>query len=98
VPVYTLGIWTVKPGREGDFVRAWVEMGERTKSDFPDATGTLLRDRSQPNRFISFGPWESLERVDQWRNSDAVKDGVGKMRELLDEFIPHTMDVAAAIV
>jgi len=97
VAVYTLGIWTVKNGREDDFVRAWQELADRTKSDFPNETATLLRDCDQPNLFISFGPWDSLEQIDAWRSSDTFNEGVAKLRELLDDFAPHTMDIAAAI-
>ena len=95
--VFTLGIWTVKEGREDDFVRAWRELAERTKEDFPDETATLLRDREQQNRFVSFGPWESLDQIEQWRNSTTFQAGVGKIRELLDDFAPSTLDVAAEI-
>jgi hypothetical protein len=45
--VYTLGIWTVKTGREDEFVRAWSDLAERTKSEFPDERATLLRDGEQ---------------------------------------------------
>jgi heme-degrading monooxygenase HmoA len=97
VRVFTLGIWTVKNGREGDFVDAWRALADRTKSDFPEETATLLRDRDEPNRFISFGPWESLEQIEQWRSSDTFKQGVGALRAMLDHFEAHTMDIAAEI-
>jgi heme-degrading monooxygenase HmoA len=97
VVLYTLGEWTVKNGREDDFVRAWSEMAERTKLDFPNEVATLLRDRDHPNRFISSGPWESVEQIEQWRNSETFKTGVGKLRDLVDDFSAHTMDLAAAI-
>lgn len=87
----------MKRGREDDFVRAWQELADRTKSDFPAEVATLLRDRDQPNVFISFGPWESLEQIEQWRDSETFKQGVGKVRELLDDFAPHTMDLAAGV-
>jgi heme-degrading monooxygenase HmoA len=97
VQLYTLGEWTVKSGREDDFVRVWREMAERTKLDFPNEVATLLRDRDQPNRFISSGPWESLEQIEEWRNSETFKTGVAKLRDLIDGFSAHTMDLAAAI-
>ncbi|HEX6445889.1 MAG TPA: antibiotic biosynthesis monooxygenase family protein [Streptosporangiales bacterium] len=90
--VYTLGVWTVKPGHEDEFVSAWTEMGNATMQAFPGATGTLLRDRDVPGRFISFGPWESMEQVEQWRGSPAFRDGVARIRATLDGFEPHTMD------
>jgi heme-degrading monooxygenase HmoA len=95
--VFTLGIWTVKAGREDDFVREWKELADRTKGDFPDETATLLRDREQSNRFISFGPWESLDQIERWRASETFKHGVTKIRQLLDEFAPLTLDVAAEV-
>ena len=95
--VYTLGIWTVKDGREAEFVKAWEDLADRTKSDFPDGTATLLRDRDQPNLFISFGPWESPEQIEQWRSSDTFKHGVGTLRPMLDDFEAHTMDIAAEL-
>jgi heme-degrading monooxygenase HmoA len=95
--VFTLGIWTAKEGREDDFVRAWGDLAERTKTDFPNATATLLRDRQQRNRFVSFGPWESLEQIDQWRASETFQSGVGTIRELIDDFAAHTLDVAAEV-
>jgi heme-degrading monooxygenase HmoA len=97
VAVYTLGIWTVKPGREDDFAKAWQDFAERTSADFGGATATLLRDREQPNRFISFGPWESLDQIEQWRASDAFVTAVGDIRALLEDVSTHTMDVAGSV-
>ena len=77
----------MKDGRADDFVRAWGTLAERTKVDFPNATATLLRDRDQPNRFISFGPWDSLEQVEHWRDSAAFRDSVGEIRATLESFI-----------
>ena len=94
MPVYTLGIWTAKPGREDDFVAAWGEMASATHVDFPGATAMLLRDRDKPNVFISFGPWESLEQIDRWRSSETFTSGVGRIRETVESFEAHTMDVA----
>ena len=95
--VFTLGVWTETEGCEDNFVRAWRDLAERTKDDFSDATATLLRDREQPNRFVSFGPWESLDQIEQWRNSNTFQAGVGKIRELLDDFAPSTLNVAVQI-
>jgi quinol monooxygenase YgiN len=95
--VFTLGVWTTKDGRADDFVHAWHDLAARTKADFPAASATLLRDRDQPNRFVSFGPWESLDQIEQWRNSDTFRDGVGAIRELIDAFAPSTLDVASEI-
>ncbi|GAA3094477.1 quinol monooxygenase YgiN [Kribbella aluminosa] len=95
--VYTLGLWTVRPGHEEEFVRAWTDLAEQTKLEFPDEQATLLRDGDQPNLFISFGPWTSIAQIDQWRASDTFKNGVGQIRALIDDFVPHTMHPVAGI-
>jgi quinol monooxygenase YgiN len=92
--IYTAGIWMVKPGREEEFIRLWQRLGERTLDDFPAASGTLLRDRERPHRFVSFGPWESIEQVEHWRSSPAFQDSVRELRDVLDSFEPGTFDVA----
>lgn len=95
--VFALGIWTVKEGHEENFVRAWRDFARRTQEDFPDATATLLRDRDQPNRFVSFGPWDSLDQIERWRSSQTFQNGVGTIRDLLESFAASTLDVAVEI-
>jgi heme-degrading monooxygenase HmoA len=96
--LYTLGEWNVKPGREDEFVAAWREMAEWTADEFaPGATAVLVRDRANPSRFVSFGPWESEELVQAWRESDGFGSRVGRILELLDGFVPQTLDPVASI-
>ncbi|RNL53059.1 antibiotic biosynthesis monooxygenase [Arthrobacter oryzae] len=97
VSVYTLGIWTVHPGRENDFVQAWRDMARKTQEDFPNAKGVLMHDRDVPNRFISTGPWQSIEEVEQWRATEGVRQHMEAIKELLEHFEPHTLDEAARI-
>jgi hypothetical protein len=54
--VYTLGVWTVTDGREEDFVRAWQELADRTKAEFPDETATLLRGATIPGGALKRQP------------------------------------------
>lgn len=95
--IYTVGIWTVKAGREKEFVAAWRALGEATIAEFPAAHGRLLRDVDNPGRFVSFGPWESLETVDAWRASAPFQEGVARIRALLDAFEPGTYELSAEV-
>jgi heme-degrading monooxygenase HmoA len=97
MPVYTLGIWTVKPGREDEFVAVWRKMAVNTSRDFPGATAKLLRDRYLSGRFVSYGPWESLEQIERWRASATFRDGVARISELVAGFEPHTMDEVTSV-
>jgi heme-degrading monooxygenase HmoA len=93
--LYTLGIWTVKPGHEESFVAGWRAMGEWTMARFPGATGRLLRDRAQPTRFVSFGPWPDEETIRAWRIDPRFDETLRLLREHLDDFQPGTFDLVA---
>jgi heme-degrading monooxygenase HmoA len=97
VAVYTMGTWIVKPGREAEFVRRWEEMGVWTTGRFAGARGTLLRDREEPNRFVSFGPWKSAEQIGEWRSDPEFAEHVARIRETVEAFDPHTLDLVVEV-
>jgi hypothetical protein len=39
------------------------------------------------------GPWESLAAIDAWRGQDGWKVRVGRIRELLVNFEPATLEL-----
>jgi quinol monooxygenase YgiN len=93
---YTHGVWTVKPGREEQFVAAWTELAEWSFREVPGSVwAKLLRDSSTPNRFISFGPWEDLDAIDRWRAHPGWQERVQRLRELLEGFEPSTLELVA---
>ena len=90
---YTYGIWQVKPGRADEFVAAWAELAEWTTENVSGARwAKLLRDTQDENRFITFGPWESLDAIAAWRELDGFRERVGRLRELLESFEPFTLE------
>lgn len=95
--VYTLGIWLIHPGRENDFVQAWRDLARKTDEDFPGRTAVLMHDRDVPNRFISTGPWDSIEQVEQWRASQGFQQNMQTIKEMVEHFEPHTLDEAGRI-
>jgi hypothetical protein len=87
--VWTHGIWTVKPGREDEFVSAWRELvpvGAALGSSEPK----LLCDREKTNVFRSFGSWPDIETIERFR--DEIRPRVGAMEELLESFETFTLD------
>lgn len=90
--VYTHGTWIVKPGREDEFVAAWRELAEWTRSLIPEARGTLVRDREEPNRFHSFGLWPTEEIVHRWRSDPGFHERVDNIGVFLESFEPRLMD------
>jgi heme-degrading monooxygenase HmoA len=87
--LYTLGIWLVKAGKEDDFIQAWSAFAEWTKSSFGGARSViLLRDRSEPRRFVSVGPWRSDKDVEEWRASEGFRTRVEQLKPMLERFEP----------
>jgi heme-degrading monooxygenase HmoA len=90
---YVMGIWLLKPGRADEFVAAWTEFAEWTRQH-PHMTGwaKLLRDVDNADRFISFGPWESMDAIYSWRALDGWKDRVDRILDMLIGFEPVTLE------
>ena len=91
--VYTHGDWRVKEGRADEFVAAWQEFAEWSLANAPGARwAKLLRDTDDANRFVSVGPWASIDAVEGWRQLDGWGERVGRIRELLVDFTPGTLE------
>jgi quinol monooxygenase YgiN len=94
--IYTLGIWNVKQGCEKDFISEWSLFAEWSIENIGGGgKARLLQDESNPQRFISFGPWKDKETVERWRNTDEFKAFREKVKPLLESFQPNTLQVVA---
>jgi hypothetical protein len=83
-------------GRTDAFIAAWIEFAQWTADNVEGAgVGTLLRDTSDDHRFVSFGPWESLTAIENWRGLEGWGARVGSLRELLVSFEPATLELVA---
>lgn len=71
---------------------SWQDLADWTVAEFPEAQGTLLRDREAPNVFFSFGPWRDLDQALAWRASEGFRQRVTRLRQLLESFEPHLLD------
>ncbi len=92
---YTHTNWVVKQGREDDFVERWSEWAEWSRRNGLAARAMLLRDVDNPERFVSFGPWESIQAVRNWRALAGYQERVAKLREVVEQFEPRTLEVVA---
>jgi len=90
--VFSFGYWTVKPGKEEIFLEKWQKFAQWTLNHFRGARWVyMVRDQEQNNTFISFGPWESLESIAEWRQSSQFKTAFNEFKELCDVIQPSTM-------
>ena len=92
---YTHTSWVVTRGREEEFIERWSEWADWSRREGLAARAMLLRDADNPERFISFGPWESMQAVRTWRGSPGYQERVAKLREVVDSFEPRTLELVA---
>lgn len=95
---YTAGIWIVKPGHEPEFVAAWQEFAEWSLTTVGGARwAKLLQDRATPNRFASFGSWDSLEAIEAWRVHPGFAERMARLRDLVETLEPSTLEAVVEI-
>ena len=92
---YTQTEWIVKEGRADDFVERWHELARWSGLQGLSGPARLFRDHDDPRRFVSFGPWESLEKVQRWRSLPGYDERIARLVEVLERFEPHTLEPVA---
>lgn len=98
VSYFAMGLWTVKEGKEGDFLSSWQAFAKWTiDNQFGSIEAYLTHDRSNPDLFISFSSWTSDEALARWRETKEFKDFIAHGKELCTEFRPLTLDTVTRI-
>jgi heme-degrading monooxygenase HmoA len=92
---YTHTTWQVKEGQEDEFVRRWSDWVTWSRDQGSTAPALLLRDTESARTFISFGPWESMGAVRNWRSLPGYQERVARLSEVIDGFEPRTLRVVA---
>ena len=93
--IYTTGTWTPHQGREDDFVHAWMEFAGWASSRPGAGLLSLTRDLRDPGRFVSFGGWESLEQVREWKGSPEFRERMAQVLQYVAEFQPSELELVA---
>src|SRR5512137_1645906 len=89
---FSLGIWIIKPGKENEFIELFRNFAEWVfEHDLGAVEVYLLQDIPQPGRFITSGPWESIQKIEDWRKLPEFKEFFAKAKELSLEVTPLTM-------
>jgi len=92
---YTHTSWTVKKGREAEFIERWSEWAEWSHREGLAERAILLRDVDNPEEFVSFGPWVSMQAVRNWRALSGYQDRVARLREVVEHFAPRTLELVS---
>lgn len=91
---FTLATYHVKTGFEDVFVERWKQLADVISSlESPPFWGTLIRSKSHPNVFHSFGPWEKSEDVADMRSNESVAAAFDAIHQVCDDLAPDDYDV-----
>jgi heme-degrading monooxygenase HmoA len=83
---FTSGSWTVKPGEETDFIEEWKQF-VGWAAEFPGSgTFRLVQDRERPDRYTSFGEWESRDAQEAWTQHPEFVGRLGLVRSHCSDF------------
>ncbi len=95
---FTSGRWLVYEDQVPAFVSAWDEFAEWATREVPGGPwAVLLRDRDNPRLFFSFGPWDSLESIEDFRSRPEFSEFLGRARPMLEDAQVFTLDVATQV-
>jgi heme-degrading monooxygenase HmoA len=86
---YSIAVWTIKPGREAEFVSAWQDFAAWSSDIGAGALeGTLVQDAEEPRRFFCFWPFDSEEGIRRWRAEPKFREFMMRMRAYCESCQP----------
>jgi len=84
---YASGDWTVKAGKEEEFIRAWAEFGEWTKATSPGLEAmVLIRGIEEPRHFVSYSIWDEPASRSAWKGLEEFQEHFARCVALCDDF------------
>ena len=96
--MYTSGVWMVKAGHEDEFVRTWQMSADQVSLAFPGITFRLLRDASEPRRFVSVGgPWRNAEQIEAARDLPSFQEAMAAAERIVESGAISTYNVVAEV-
>jgi heme-degrading monooxygenase HmoA len=77
------------------FVAAWSEFAAWAGGTPGAGTLRLARDTRDPERFVSFAAWDSIEEVRAWKSAPDFRERVARVLQHVAEFEPSELKVVA---
>ena len=79
-------VWRVREGREPDFLARWNELADAAAASGAATRLVLLRDRTDPRRFVSFGEWVDGPTMTAYRGRSDFRRLFLACREVCESF------------
>jgi heme-degrading monooxygenase HmoA len=92
---FTMGTWIAKPGERDEFLSAWNEFAQWASSMPGAGELRLACDLGDDHRFVSFGDWNAIEPVHEWKGSDEFRPRMGKVQAHVANFTPLELEQVA---
>jgi heme-degrading monooxygenase HmoA len=93
---YTMGSWKPFPGQEDAFIEAWTEFASWATGFSGSGMARLARDLREPDRFLSFLDWDSIEAVRSWKSAPEFKERMSRVQKHIDKFAPTELELVAS--
>ena len=99
---YSFGIYTVKQGKEKEFIDTWNKFVDWSLGQYKVASTPvrLVQDQDNPRRFIAFAEWINHNDLQSWMQKPEFNEYLNKFRELCDDveriFCKVTVDIPVA--
>jgi quinol monooxygenase YgiN len=96
--IHTTGIWTIRQGREDEFVSVWREMAQGMADEFAGLVPRLMRDVENPEVFFSIaGPWRDRAQVSEALASPRFAEARAALQDVLESIAISTYELVAEI-
>lgn len=93
--LYTFGAWKPSAGKEDAFLDAWLAFAGWASGRPGAGKLRLARDVREPDRFVSFGSWDTPDAVRDWKSSPEFRERISQVQQHVDEFKPTELAVVA---
>ena len=87
----------MKDGEEDEFIAAWREFASWGHTWPGCGPLRLVRDVHEPNRYMSFGPWESYDHQQAWKDDPEFRERIGRVRAHVEDFTPSVLELVTAV-
>lgn len=94
---YSIGAWTIKPGREEEFKSAWNDFAQWTAESKTASEGVLVQDTEDTRLFYCFWPFDSEEAIARWRSDFMFRQHMMRMRAFCESCRPSIVRVVNRI-
>ena len=97
--VWTVDVWTAKPGDEDAFASTWREFLGWTVREFDGVLGgtRIFRGTNRPDQFFSPIHWSKIEAITAWQSDPRTQPWLRRLRELAVDETLHIMETVAEI-